>query len=257
MLRTYRSNNCLCVLNPHSIFCSYSTSKGSDIEKFLNNFYSQIIDDPSIHCSDKKDKKNSTSKDTDKKDFSFNVCKISHHLKSSFLNFIWKIIIMIPFLAVFYYLCLKLSSLDIYKTLLDKTLLSLGSRYIYIILMKMGCPGVLALAIGFLVRAIFTGDTHSVGRTHVLPSLPSIFGDSWIEGTYGEASSSVPNQDEASSSILNPAPAQPEMHIPPSPAPHPVQPHYTQGPGMQPPAGSAPSHSPLILPLHQRVLAPD
>ncbi|EXC33814.1 hypothetical protein L484_015552 [Morus notabilis] len=76
--------------------------------------------------------------------------------------------------------------------------LIIGSRYIYIILIKMGYPGVLALAIGFFVRAIFTEDTNSVGRTHVLPSSrPAFSGENCIDDYFG-------NQGEASSSRANP-----------------------------------------------------
>nr|YP_005090438.1 succinate dehydrogenase subunit 3 [Pongamia pinnata]YP_005090440.1 succinate dehydrogenase subunit 3 [Pongamia pinnata]AET62898.1 succinate dehydrogenase subunit 3 [Pongamia pinnata]AET62900.1 succinate dehydrogenase subunit 3 [Pongamia pinnata] len=73
------------------------------------------------------------------------------HLFYSFL-------IIIPLLGVFYLLCLKLGFLDFFQSLLYKIGFSLGSRVLSFALLKLGLAGGLALAIGCLLRLLFSSE---------------------------------------------------------------------------------------------------
>ena len=90
---------------------------------------------------------------------------LSHHLR----QFFYSCLILFALLNVCY--CLCLSSIYFFQALLSKAGVFLGARALSFFLIKIGCSGGLALAIGFAVRALLAteaappfGNAVSPGR---------------------------------------------------------------------------------------------
>lgn len=74
---------------------------------------------------------------------------ISHRISGAFLA-------RATIVLVLYLLCLKMGWISLFLSLLSRVGVSLGGRALSFFLIKMGCSGGLALAIGFAVRALLT-----------------------------------------------------------------------------------------------------
>lgn len=92
---------------------------------------------------------------------------LSPHLR----QFLYSFLILFALLNVCYCLCLCLSSIYFFQALLSKAGVFLGARALSFFLIKIGCSGGLALAIGFAVRALLAteaappfGNAVSPGR---------------------------------------------------------------------------------------------
>nr|YP_009675546.1 succinate dehydrogenase subunit 3 [Sophora flavescens]QDD68262.1 succinate dehydrogenase subunit 3 [Sophora flavescens] len=121
------------------------------------------------------------------------------HLFYSFL-------IIIPILGMFYCLCMRLGSLDLFQAVFWKIGFSLGSRVLSFALLKLGLAGGLAWAIGCVLRALFSaeemplwvypsgadaGSEASVNQEQHQPSRPS---------------APIQNRSASTSSVEQPAP---------------------------------------------------
>lgn len=68
---------------------------------------------------------------------------------------------VLALLAAFYLLCLVLSKIDVFWTVLSKVGFSVGGRAFYALILKMGCPGSLLLPFVLIVGAVMTAETES------------------------------------------------------------------------------------------------
>lgn len=70
--------------------------------------------------------------------------------------------IVLCVLAIYCYLSLIMGCVDLFQAMLGKIGFSLGSRALSVVLIRMGCSGVLTLAIGFAVRALLATEAAPV-----------------------------------------------------------------------------------------------
>ena len=93
-------------------------------------------------------------------------------------HFLFSLIIILTLLLLCYFLCLALQSISLFEAFFCKMSLFLGGRALSFALFKLGCPGGLALTVGFSLRALLTGE----GFTNMMaPSGGS--GATWKEDT--------------------------------------------------------------------------
>lgn len=107
-------------------------------------------------------------------------------------NYLVRISIVLFLLAVFYSICLRLGSLDLFHSTFSKMAMSLGSRAVTHFLLMIGCSGGLALALGFALRALVTAEE--------MPSL-----ENWMlpEGASGEGGSASTSSKQPNLPDLN------------------------------------------------------
>lgn len=91
-------------------------------------------------------------------------------LGSRIRAFLCSVVILFTFLTFFYFLCLYLEDIELFHSLLAKGGVSMAVRALRFYLLKIGCSGALALAIGFAVKALLATEAAPYLVNMVLPA---------------------------------------------------------------------------------------
>ncbi|XP_022862591.1 uncharacterized protein LOC111382786 [Olea europaea var. sylvestris] len=80
-----------------------------------------------------------------------------------------KLLIIITFFSVFYWICMRLGSLDLFQALLSRVVVLMGTRALSFLLIKLSCSVGLALTIGLVFKAFLTAEATPF-ITYMAPS---------------------------------------------------------------------------------------
>lgn len=101
----------------------------------------------------------------------YHMTKKSNSVRDRILFFfLCRAIIVTLLLVIFFLICVKLGFLSYFQILLSKVGFFFGQRALSFFLMKMGCSGALALAIGFAVKALLATEVAPYLANLVLPA---------------------------------------------------------------------------------------
>lgn len=95
--------------------------------------------------------------------------KILRPLFTKCRPFLYSFLFLATIVLFFSLICFYINALEFLLDLLSKVGVSLGGRALCSFVIKMGCPAGLALAMGFAVRALLTGDANPSLAHWMLP----------------------------------------------------------------------------------------
>lgn len=82
----------------------------------------------------------------------------------------YSLLILFPLVTLVYFLCMCGGSVEFFHALLSKAGVSMGCRALCSFVLKIGCSGALALAIGFVMKALLVPEATPYLANMVLPA---------------------------------------------------------------------------------------